>query len=95
MLCGGGEIIWGALRGHWNSIEKIRKKNLIKKGGRNPHREFQHSSSIRKCLKIGGTDSTSGVVLVPPRGGGGSDFKNSKNSHTYRWSEPTLKISAP
>ena len=28
-------------------------KSLIRNGGLNPHRKFQHSNSIRKCLKIG------------------------------------------
>ena len=40
-------------------ISKIRK-SLIQNGGPSPHRKCQHSSSIRKCLKTGGTDSTFG-----------------------------------
>ena len=39
-----------------NSITKIRK-SLIQRGGPNRHQKFQHSSSIRKYLKIGGTDA--------------------------------------
>ena len=30
------------------------KKSLIQNSGPNPHWKFQHSSSIRKCLQIGG-----------------------------------------
>jgi len=36
-------------------ISKIRK-SLIQIDGPKPHRKFQHSSSIRKCLKIGRTE---------------------------------------
>ena len=36
-------------------ISKIRKRP-IQNGGPIAHRTFQHSSSIRKCLKIGGTE---------------------------------------
>ena len=36
-----------------NPISKI-PKSLIQNGSPNPHPKFQHSSSIRKCLKIGG-----------------------------------------
>ena len=30
-----------------------KKKSLIQNGGTNPHQKFQHSTSIRNCLKIG------------------------------------------
>ena len=48
------------------------------KNSKKPHTErwfyttpkIQHSSSIRKCLKIGGADSTFGTVFSPPKGGG-------------------------
>ena len=36
-------------------ILKIRN-NLIQNGGSNPHPKFQPSSSIIKCLNIGGTE---------------------------------------
>ena len=70
--------------GQGNSIIKIRK-SLIRKGGPNTNQKFQHSSSIRKCLKEGETDSAFGVVLGPPR----TDFKNSKKKN----SQTTPKIS--
>ena len=90
ILVGGGcKILSVAPRGAGDPITKIRK-GVIQNGCPNPHRKFQHSSSIRKSLKIGGTDSTFGLVVGPPRGGRGSDFKNSKVPHTYRWSEPIL-----
>ena len=42
----------------WGQRDPISKnrKSLIQNGGLNPHRKFQHSSSIRKCLKIGRTE---------------------------------------
>ena len=42
-------------RGQVDSIKKNRK-SLIQKDGLTPHRKFQHSSSIRQCLKNGGTE---------------------------------------
>ena len=75
-------------------------KTLRQKGCPNPHRKFQHSSSIRKCLKNSGNDSTSGGLKPStppspiPRGVGGLNFKNSKKPHTERWSHTTPKISA-
>ena len=47
---------------------KKKLKSLIQNGGPNPHQKFQHSSSIGKRLKIGGTDSTF-EGLKPPRAG--------------------------
>ena len=32
------------------------KKSLIQNGGLHPYKKFQHSSSISKCSKIGGTE---------------------------------------
>ena len=34
----------------------------------NPHRKFHHSISIRKCMKIGGTDLTFGGLKVLQEG---------------------------
>ena len=59
-------------------------KAPIENGGSIAHRKFQHSSSIIKCLKIGGTNLSFGE----------SNFKNSKKPHTEPWSKPTPKISA-
>ena len=42
------------------------------------HLRFQHSSSIRRCLKIGGTDLTFVGVNRLPRVGRVPDLKNSK-----------------
>ena len=42
----------------WGQRDPISKihKSLIHIGGPSLHSKFQHSSSIRKCLKIGGTE---------------------------------------
>ena len=55
---------WGAPRR--DLISKIRK-SLIKNGGPNPHPKFQHSSLIRKYLKIRGKDSIFGGPYNPPQ----------------------------
>ena len=39
-------------------------KSLTQNGISIPHRKFQHSILIRKCLKIGGTDLTFGGFKV-------------------------------
>ena len=48
---------WGwvkaLLRGGTETI--FQKFDEVQNGSPNPHRKFQYSSSIRKCLKIGGT----------------------------------------
>ena len=83
VFCGGQilSVVPDGGRGiRFQKLEKI----LIQNSGLNPHRKFQHSSSVRKCSKIGGNKPTFG----------GSDFKNSKKSHTERLSKPTPKISA-
>ena len=53
-LLGGGLRAPGGFTGpRFQKIEKPRIQN----GGPNTHPKFQHSSSIRKCSKIGGTAS--------------------------------------
>ena len=94
MTFGRPNSVGGPRGGQKDPLSKI-QKSLIQNSGLKPHRTFQHSSLIRKCSKFGRTELTVRRVLGPPRGTGGSDFKNSKNSHTERWSEPTLKISEP
>ena len=54
----------GGLKGALNS--KI-ERSLIQNGDPNPHRKFQHSSSIKKYVKIRGIESTF-RGLKPPRG---------------------------
>ena len=76
----GDQFFRGALRGAEGPDFKI---SLIQNGGLNPHRKFQHSSSIRKRFKNRGTDSAFGAVIGPPKGGGRSDFRNSKKA-SYR-----------
>ena len=49
------------------------KKILLQNGVLNPHRKFQHYSSIRKVFKNQWNDTTSGR-LKPPSGGGGGDL---------------------
>ena len=49
---------------------------FIRNGGPNPHRKFRHSTSFRKCLKIGGIDLTFWEVKFTPKGGRGPDFRN-------------------
>ena len=52
-LWGGGFKVpprWGGGPDFKNS------RSLIQNGGPNPHRKFQHSSSIRKCSEIGGIE---------------------------------------
>ena len=56
------------------------------------HLKFQHSSSVIKCLKIGGTDSAFGGLKPPLKGVGGLNFKNSKKPHTEQWSQPHQKF---
>ena len=55
--------------GGWG-VPRFKKniKSLLQNGGLNPHQKFQNSGPIRKCLKISGTDSTSGG-LKPHRQG--------------------------
>ena len=54
-------------------------KSLIQNGGPNTHRKFQHSNSIRKGLKIKGTNSSFGV-LKPHEGGRGTLIQKSKKA---------------
>ena len=74
-------------------ISKI-QKSPIQNGGpirSNPLPTFQHSNSIRKCLKIG--DFWGG--FRPPHRGWGTQFKKiEKKPYTECWSKPTAKISA-
>ena len=49
---GGAKLYLESHGGQSGSISKIRKI-LIQNGGLNPQPKFQHSSWIRKCLKIG------------------------------------------
>ena len=53
-LLGGPNSFGGPLGQQKDPISKNRK-SLIQNGGPNTHPKFQHSSSIRKCSKIGGT----------------------------------------
>ena len=73
---GGGKFF---RREQGDSITKNRK-NLTQKDGPIPHRQFQHSSSIRKCSKIVGTEPTFGRVLGHP--GGRVRFQNGEK---YPW----------
>ena len=59
--------LWGSQGGQSGPISKNRKKL-----GPNPDRKFQHSSSIKKCLKIAGTDSAFGAVKASHEGGRGT-----------------------
>ena len=52
--------------------------------------KFHQNDAIKEKLDFWGTRFFQGA----PRGTEGSDFKNSKNPHTERWSQPKLKISA-
>ena len=64
----------GVPRGaEWPDLKK-KRKILIHNGGLNPHPKFQHSSSIKKCLKI--RDSWEGVRS--PKGGREPNFNNLK-----------------
>ena len=51
----------------------------IQKGGPNPNPKFQHSSSIRKCLQIGGNYLTFGESK-DPRGGQGGPISKIRKS---------------
>ena len=64
----GGQILSGGPEGGRGTRLKKILRSLVQISGPNPHRKFPHSSSIRKCLKIGGTDSTFGR-LIPCQGG--------------------------
>ena len=77
--------------GQGYTISKNRK-SLIKNGGPNSKKKFQHSSSIRKCSKSGGTNSTFGGVN-PPQGGRGTRFEKIEKTNTEWWSQaqPTPK----
>ena len=69
--------------------------NPTQNGGPIQQHKFQHSSSIRKCIKIKGIESTFGGLCPPLLPEGGPYFKNSKKPHTEkRWSHLTPKISA-
>ena len=57
---------WGIKRVRGAQISKI-PKSLIQNGCTKPHLNFQHFSSIRQCLKFGGTDSNFGGLKPPPR----------------------------
>ena len=57
-----------APRGQGNPLSKI-QKSLIQNGCLKPHWKFQHSSSIRKCSKIGGTEPTFGGSFRSSKGG--------------------------
>ena len=64
---GRGKIHSASLQG----CKKAQFKKIeedIQNGGTNPQRKFQYSSSIMKCLKIGGTDSTFGGFKAPQEG---------------------------
>ena len=78
-----------------NPISKF-PSQLLLNGGPIAHRKFQHSSAIRKCLKIEGTDLTFGDVEPPsptPRGGEGQDLRKKSSWKTVN-GEPIQKISA-
>ena len=63
---------WGVKvlpRGGGFKFKKVSYKAVV------PHQKFQHSSSIRKCLQIGGIDSTFWGVKGPPRVAKGPNFK--------------------
>ena len=62
----GAKFFLGAPRGARSTIEKNRII-LIQNGGLHPQPKFEHSSTIRKCLKIGDFWG----VLGPPTGSGG------------------------
>ena len=55
-LCNGNMhyMLYPAIAKRGDASQNLEKSN-IQKGGPNPHRKFQHSSSIRECLKIGET----------------------------------------
>ena len=61
-------------------LKKIEKKNLIQNDDPNPHRKFQHSSSIRKGLKIRGTFGG----LKTPRRGQGDEIKHVPSLHLFQ-----------
>ena len=70
LLLGGQNSFWGSQGGQSGPISK-NLKILIQNGGFNPQPNFQHSSWIRKCLKIG--DFWAG--FRPPHRGWGVQFK--------------------
>ena len=86
----GGKILSGGSHGGQSSQISKNRKILIQIGGLNPQPQFQLSSWIRKCLKIG----VFWGGFRPPMEGWGADFKNLKKPYTERWSKPTPKISA-
>ena len=85
-------LTFGGLGGQGEPDFKNSKKAITQNGGSNPHLKFQHSSSIIKCLKIGGTESAFGGLKPPLRSVGGLNFKISKKPHTEQWSQPHQKF---
>ena len=90
---------WGfkGPRGFQGAPISKNQKSLIQNGGPNTHPKFQHSSSIRKCLKMGGTDLTfRGVKSRPSSRGRGTGFQKFKKAsyrtvvqtHTENFSTP-------
>ena len=74
-------------------ISKIRKKPYsLCVGGPNPHQTIQHSSSIKKCLKIRGTDSTFGGFKAPQGGQGYSISKIRKSLRKNDGPNPQQKF---
>ena len=69
-LGGGQNSFWGSQGGQNGPISENRKI-LMQNGGLNPQPKFQHSSWIRKCLKIG--DFWGG--FRPLKGGRGARFQ--------------------
>ena len=75
LLLGGQNSFWGSQGGQSGPISKNRKL-LIQNDGFNPQPKFQHSSWIRKCLKIG--DFWGG--FRPPHRGWGVQFQKFEKS---------------
>ena len=87
---GGVKFFLGAPRGAKEPDLNNRKVH-IQNCGLNLNPKFQHSSPIKKCLKIGDFWG-----FRTPKLGRGPNLKNlKKKPHTQRWSEPTATISAP
>ena len=68
------------------------KKSLIQNGGLHPYKKFQHSSSISKCSKIGGTE------LSFEGWRGGFRFPNARRGSNFKKAplpkfQPIAKIS--
>ena len=68
-----------APRGQGNPLSKI-QKSLIQNGGPNPHRKFQHSNLIRRCLKIRETFGG----LKPPRQGQGDENQHAPSHNLFQ-----------